>query len=828
MACERLQSAVAQLETGELEGEERENMLRWSQLAEKFSRKVHSLQHVMEELGNLEGEDEDDLTSDAESTGSLDSHSQDKEMETGSMSPWFPLEVSPPSSKARGTISSPSSRRPGRVHQGHSFVDLTDHDANGARHRRPSLSTSDHPGGGGKVLRKRSRNKKKQGRLPDRGALQSQRRRLSATDSLRSSPPLSSWDGEEEDESAKFSTRSRRNRDSRALGDRVAHLPRYSSLHGYENSASEDEARFSDDDVDDVVMDMDMGMGMDVDMGMDMDMHLEPGQDGRPELQEREISSAQQGAAGPAPFSIRAQIQDLVLVVPIPEVAASSSDSGCRVFDLQEMLVQRYRAMRGVVPKIQALALPDGAILYPTDKVRDLVASGTLLTAQISGFTDSPLVEVYKAVCVQRGVVPGNAVCLQLDHQVMAELLLPQAGMSACAVEALCEAISQQQLPLLRKWVLTGNSCSEMSLDPMLEALSSLHALEHLDLSCNGLTVRSLLPLLKVLSENVSLPLRELSLSFNDFRTENLDVADIRTLPKTLRSFSVRSCFLTYAVMSPLLSILPASLHSLDVSGNPLSDPCVRSGVQQQPLLQALGTREPGMTVQLRVLHALDLDPPLHIEGFDTLFPSQPSPEMLPFLTELHLGGSQIGDACLEQRVLPWLCRGSIQLLDLGCCEISTSGCCTLAQSLESNKTLTSLSLRGNIAIGHAGARALIRSLDRRCNQTLTSLDLLGCQLGAGAIFVLQDLPQSSLQQLDCSWNRIPIRALLSEVQALLSQVPQLLSLDLSGNESLMEEEVDRLQELWCASHRHAVVRTPQRGRQYQLLFQASGDTREK
>ena len=71
----------------------------------------------------------------------------------------------------------------------------------------------------------------------------------------------------------------------------------------------------------------------------------------------------------------------------------------------------------------------------------------------------------------------------------------------------------------------------------------------------------------------------------------------------------------------------------------PLQDPCVRSGVQQQPLLQALGTREPGMTVQLRVLHALDLDPPLHIEGFDTLFPSQPSPEMLPFLTELHLGG---------------------------------------------------------------------------------------------------------------------------------------------------------------------------------------------
>lgn len=83
-----------------------------------------------------------------------------------------------------------------------------------------------------------------------------------------------------------------------------------------------------------------------------------------------------------------------------------------------------------------------------------------ILALWCAGFTDSPLVEVYKAVCVQRGVVPGNAVCLQLDHQVMAELLLPQAGMSACAVEALCEAISQQQLPLLRKWVLTGNSCS--------------------------------------------------------------------------------------------------------------------------------------------------------------------------------------------------------------------------------------------------------------------------------------------------------------------------------------------------------------------------------
>ncbi|KAM7108566.1 NACHT, LRR and PYD domains-containing protein 6 [Ciconia maguari] len=242
--------------------------------------------------------------------------------------------------------------------------------------------------------------------------------------------------------------------------------------------------------------------------------------------------------------------------------------------------------------------------------------------------------------------------------------------------------------------------------------------------------------LASVLSTNPTLT--QLDLAGN----EDLRDGGVRLLCEGLRRGACRlqtlrlgCCSLTAASCEALAAVLGAvpSLVQLDLSDNPLGDGGLRE------LCAALAG--PGCSVQNLWLWRCRLTE-ASCGALAAVLPASPS------LTELHLGDNELGDGGvrrLSEGLRDPACR--LQTLRLWRCRLTEASCGALAAVLPASPSLTELHLGGN-ELGDGGVRRLSEGLrDPACR--LQTLSLWHCRL-TGACCKDLCAVLSTRQSLEC------------------------------------------------------------------------------
>ncbi|XP_072720070.1 NACHT, LRR and PYD domains-containing protein 6 [Ciconia boyciana] len=202
-----------------------------------------------------------------------------------------------------------------------------------------------------------------------------------------------------------------------------------------------------------------------------------------------------------------------------------------------------------------------------------------------------------------------------------------------------------------------------------------------------------------------------------------------------LQTLRLGCCSLTAASCEALAAVLGAvpSLVQLDLSDNPLGDGGLRE------LCAALAG--PGCSVQNLWLWRCRLTE-ASCEALAAVLPASPS------LTELHLGDNELGDGGvrrLSEGLRDPACR--LQTLRLWRCRLTEASCGALAAVLPASPSLTELHLGGN-ELGDGGVRRLSEGLrDPACR--LQTLSLWHCRL-TGACCKDLCAVLSTRQSLEC------------------------------------------------------------------------------
>ena len=116
-------------------------------------------------------------------------------------------------------------------------------------------------------------------------------------------------------------------------------------------------------------------------------------------------------------------------------------------------------------------------------------------------------------------------------------------------------------------------------------------------------------------------------------------------------------------------------------------------------------------------------------------------------LTRLDLHNTSISSSSVITLAEGLQSNRTLERLDLSKNKIECPGAAALAQVLKTNKTLTHLQLREN-RIGDSGAKEFVEAL--QCNETLIFLDLLGNRIPLFALEYFQAL--SGRLYIDWTW----------------------------------------------------------------------------
>ncbi|KAM9220340.1 ribonuclease inhibitor isoform 1-T2 [Dugong dugon] len=286
---------------------------------------------------------------------------------------------------------------------------------------------------------------------------------------------------------------------------------------------------------------------------------------------------------------------------------------------------------------------------------------------------------------------------LQGSARKIRKLSLEYCRLTAACCEPLATAL--QAKPGLRELVLSNNDLSEDGVQVLCRGLLDTSCpLETLKLARCGITAANCKDLCSLVAAKDSL--QELDLGEN-----KLGDAGVATLCPGLLSPSSRlktlwlwECDISAEGCKEISRVLHAkeSLKELSLAGNELGDQGARL------LCKAL--REPGCRLESLWVKTCGLTDAC-CPDFSAMLAQNKS------LLELQLSNNRLGDTGVQQ-----LCQGlgqpraTLQMLCLGDCEVTDSGCTALASLLLSSRSLRELDLSNN-CMGDPGVLKLVESL---------------------------------------------------------------------------------------------------------------------
>ncbi|CAH1252523.1 NLRP12 [Branchiostoma lanceolatum] len=290
--------------------------------------------------------------------------------------------------------------------------------------------------------------------------------------------------------------------------------------------------------------------------------------------------------------------------------------------------------------------------------------------------------------------------------------------------------------------------------------LKNVPCLKTLDLSCTNLTPSSLQPLVQGFS-HMSL-LEELDLSGNsDLGDAGMEVLQVGlSCVPHLAVLRLRHVGMTAVGMSSLAPYMRhlVGLRELDISGNKICDTGFESLTAVLPIFTAM---------QVLVLAGISISP----TGIRTLAPALCQ---LTRLIKLDISHNAIGDPGLECLAAILHHLTAMKMLVLSGTGISDRGILALIKALPHLVQLQMLDVSLN-NIGDSGIVSLV--------QTLCQPSHLGMEQNPPGDKSLTTAPHynNTLQELDIGWNRGVTGAGLGRVAQLISALPALTRLDMTG-----------------------------------------------
>ena len=321
---------------------------------------------------------------------------------------------------------------------------------------------------------------------------------------------------------------------------------------------------------------------------------------------------------------------------------------------------------------------------------------------------------------------------LQSNH-TLTHLNLRGAQIGDAGAKALGEVLqTNRSLTHLR---LPGKNITYIGAEALAKGLLSNNVLVHLDIRGNRIGDQGAVAFSKTLESNRTLSYLNVGVQSDRFLLQpDSTIADVKY--ECIGDSGIR--FIAHALRSN------NSLSYLDIRGSTFSDSAAAA------LGEALQSNCSLTHLYLRGFMGI----PVHFgnsaaAAFSKAFQSRGTQ-----LTRLDLHDTSISSSCVITLAEGLQSNRTLERLDLSRNKIEYSGAAALAQALKTNQTLTHLQLRNN-TIGDSGSKELVEALE--CNETLMFLDLYSNRtswLGVEDIKALNGRLHTDLLWPDVKWTR--------------------------------------------------------------------------
>ena len=310
-------------------------------------------------------------------------------------------------------------------------------------------------------------------------------------------------------------------------------------------------------------------------------------------------------------------------------------------------------------------------------------------------------------------------------NRTVTHLVLNITGTCLTGAKAFCEVLqTNQSLTCLG---LANNDLTNIEAEALAQGLLSNSVLEFLNLSANNIGDQGIVALSKALESNRMLKYLDVSFQHqNSFLSDHVESehfgdAGTKALAHALRSNN--------------------SLTYLDLQANQFTDSAAAElgeALRLNSSLTHLYLR--GKSIPSRVLFGNAA-----ATAFSKAFQSN-----LIQLTHLDLHSTSFSSLCAVTLAEALQTNRTLECLDLSDNEIECSGAIALAQALKSNQALQLLQLRNN-KIGYSGVKEFFEAL--QCNETLLYLDLMGNPITASGQEILNGLQRPSVSAWLVRWT---------------------------------------------------------------------------
>ena len=306
-------------------------------------------------------------------------------------------------------------------------------------------------------------------------------------------------------------------------------------------------------------------------------------------------------------------------------------------------------------------------------------------------------------------------------NRTVTHLRLTITGTCLTGAKALCGVLQTNQS--LTHLCLAHNNLTNIEAEALAQGLLSKSVLVYLDLSANEMGDQGIVALSKALESNRVLRYLDVSYqSQNSLLSEHFGDAGTKALAHALRSNN--------------------SLTYLDLQANQFTD---------------LAAAELGEALQLNsslthlYLRSNYIPSRVLFGNAAAIAFSKALQSNFIQLTRLDLHSTSFSSLCAVTLAEALQTNRTLKRLDLSDNEIECSGAIALAQALKSNQALQFLQLRNN-KIGYSGVKEFFEAL--QCNETLLFLDLMGNPITASGHEILEGLRQTSVSVGLVRWTK--------------------------------------------------------------------------
>nr|XP_058952188.1 NACHT, LRR and PYD domains-containing protein 3-like [Pocillopora verrucosa] len=306
-------------------------------------------------------------------------------------------------------------------------------------------------------------------------------------------------------------------------------------------------------------------------------------------------------------------------------------------------------------------------------------------------------------------------------NRTVTHLRLTITGTCLTGAKALCGVLQTNQS--LTHLCLAHNNLTNIEAEALAQGLLSKSVLVYLNLSANEMGDQGIVALSKALESNRVLRYLDVSYqSQNSLLSEHFGDAGTKALAHALRSNN--------------------SLTYLDLQANQFTDSAAAElgeALQLNSSLTHLYLRSNYIPSRVLFGNAAAI-------AFSKALQSN-----FIQLTRLDLHSTSFSSLCAVTLAEALQTNRTLKRLDLSDNEIECSGAIALAQALKSNQALQFLQLRNN-KIGYSGVKEFFEAL--QCNETLLFLDLMGNPITASGHEILEGLRQTSVSVGLVRWTK--------------------------------------------------------------------------